>query len=63
VVAAFLFRVSSLYAGASIIPLLPNIAPSRNRAYQAIISLRVKIEGSPIAREGTTGAKEALASA
>ena len=60
---SFLFRVSPFHTGASIILLLPNIAPSRDRANQTIISLGVKVEGFSIGRQGAGGAKEALASA
>jgi hypothetical protein len=49
-VAAFLLRVSPLHAGASIILLLPEVSSSGDRAYQAIIPLRVKIEGFSVGR-------------
>jgi len=49
-VTAFFFRVSSLHTGAGIVFLLPEVGSSRDRAYQAIISVRVKIEGFSIGR-------------
>ena len=49
-VAALLFRVSSLHAGASIILLLPLVSPSRDRAYQTVVSVGMKIKASPVGR-------------
>ena len=58
--ATFLLGVSSLHTGASIILLPPDITPPGNRAYQAIIPLRVQVEGFSIGREGAVRAKETL---
>jgi len=63
VVATSPLRMNTLHTGASTILLLPNIPPSRDRPYQPVIPLGVKIECSSIAREETPGMKEALASA
>ena len=60
-VAAFLFGVSPLHAGASVIFLLPDIASSGDRAYQAIISIGVKGEGLSIERQGASSAEETRA--
>ena len=59
-VASLLLRISSLDTGASIILLLPQVSASGDGAYQAVVSLWVKIKGSPVAGLGTSRAKEAL---
>jgi hypothetical protein len=61
--ATFFLGVSPLHTGASVILLLPQVSSPGNRAYQAIISIGVKVEGLSIGRQGASRAKEALASA
>lgn len=58
-VAVLFLRISSLDAGASIVLFLLDIASSWDGAYQPVVSLGVKVKGSPRA----CGVKEALAPA
>ena len=61
--ATLFLGISPLHTGASVVLLLPQVSSPGGRAYQAIISIGVKVEGLSIVRQGAGGAKEALASA
>ncbi len=49
-VAALLFRVSPLDAGARVIFLLPLVSPSGDRAYQTVVSFGMEIKASLVDR-------------
>ena len=61
-VTSLLLRVGPFNTGAVIILLLPEVSSSRDRAYQAVIPLRVKVEGFSIGRQEAGRMEEALTS-